>query len=137
MMIQMITESQSRAVNDVKIHSSNFFTNVMGQWPVFFDRMIMMWLELSKYQKRIDFSQRRSPLRWGDAWRGLTLLGPIFRRFVQSRSRFRNFLSAQGPISGFLSLQDLNPLISCSRANRMILRVRSSASKMRCFVHSR
>ena len=47
MIIQMITENQSKAANDMKSQSQlNFFKNVMEPQPAFFYRMTMMgmWL---------------------------------------------------------------------------------------------
>ena len=57
MIIQMITENQSRAVNDMKIHSSIFSQTPGDIMPIFFYRTTMMSLGLSKYQKGSIFPQ--------------------------------------------------------------------------------
>ena len=52
MIIQMITENQTKAVNDMKCQSQlNFFTNVMEPEPAFFYRMTMIWMWLLGRQK--------------------------------------------------------------------------------------
>ena len=64
---------------------------------------VRLYLIHLRQEERKGSRPRGSPIREGDE--GVRrILGPIFRTFVPSRSRFSNFSSAPGPIFKFLSV---------------------------------